>query len=200
MLLKKDFKIHVIDASIFFNIHFHINTYLVCRFYIRIRLNTTKFCQLQCNFFLQKIRTFEEPIKFSLLPVTSYVNRAVIKGRSSQNSQVLNSKRFHEGDVFLVKTLGISLCSYKLTGLAGVRQPVLTLGKYLKIFSVSFSVHTMGNVLQTFFHQSAHFWLNCTVLSSSLEVRNSVQMYVAPHSVTFSVFQFWITDKQFNAL
>ena len=24
MLLKKDFKIHVIDASIFFNIHFHI--------------------------------------------------------------------------------------------------------------------------------------------------------------------------------
>ena len=28
MLLKKDFKIHEIDASIFFNIHFHINTYL----------------------------------------------------------------------------------------------------------------------------------------------------------------------------
>ena len=29
MLLKKDFEIHAIDASIFFNIHFHINTYLV---------------------------------------------------------------------------------------------------------------------------------------------------------------------------
>ena len=32
-------------------------------------------------------------------------------------------------------------------------------------------------------------------------MRNSVQMYVAPHSLTFSVFQFWlITDKQFNSL
>ena len=25
-------------------------------------------------------------------------------------------------------------------------------------------------------------------------------MYVAPHSITFSAFQFWITDEQFNAL
>ena len=117
MLLKKDFKINAIDASIFLYSFSH--KYL---FGLQILYkDKAKFCLLQCNFFLQKIRTFKEPIKLNLLPVTSYVNRAVIKGRSSQNSQVLNSKRFHEGDVFLVKTLGTSLCNYKLTGLAGVR-------------------------------------------------------------------------------
>ena len=77
---------------------------------------------------------------------------------SNQNSQVLNSKRFHEGDVFLVKTLGISLCSYKLTGLAGVRAASSDFRKVPYYFQcVLFSAYN-GECPSNVFSQECPFW------------------------------------------
>ena len=90
---------------------------------------------------------------------------------SNQNSQVLNSKRFHERDVFLVKTLGISLCSYKLTGLAGVRAASSDFRKVPYDFQcVLFSAYD-GECPSNFFPLERPFWakLYCIIFISLSE-------------------------------